>query len=268
MTAITVRHPSFDLDELPRDWVGGSRVATAFGDAGHVFIPLGEDFFIDAVRRHRDRVTDPELRRAVNAFIGQESVHRRVHAQLWEQLRHHGLPVDGYAGFIAAVRSLEQVVPARLQLSVTAALEHYTAAFGVAFLTEDISTAVPAEMARLLAWHGLEELEHRSVAFDVLEAVDGGYLLRVAGFAVATGLLTVVPAVGTVWFARSLRPAPADRAGGPRQRPASGLAGMTLRFARRMAVHVADYLRPGFHPDRMPVPAEAAAVAAQLSAGR
>ena len=67
-----------------------------------------------------------------------------------------------------AIRSLEAHLPATFRLSVTAALEHYTAAFGSAFLTEDLHDAVPDEMARLLAWHGLEELEHRSVAFDVL----------------------------------------------------------------------------------------------------
>ena len=102
-------------------------------------------------------------------------MHRRAHAALWDRLRADGVPVDDYAAVIARIRSLEPHLPESFRLSVTAALEHYTAAFGSAFMTEDLGDAVPEEMARLLAWHGLEELEHRSVAFDVLRHVDDRY---------------------------------------------------------------------------------------------
>lgn len=36
--------------------------------------------FIDAVRRYRDRVTDPELQKAVTAFIGQDIAHEKRRA--------------------------------------------------------------------------------------------------------------------------------------------------------------------------------------------
>ena len=39
--SITVRRPEFSLADLPHRWVGGSRLGTWFGNAGHVFIPLG-----------------------------------------------------------------------------------------------------------------------------------------------------------------------------------------------------------------------------------
>lgn len=251
--SITVRRPRFDLSDLPRDWVGGSRWATHFGNAGHVFIPLGEQFFIDAVRAHRDALAGrEELRQDVNAFVGQEAVHKRAHEQVWEQLEGWGVPVAAYARVIDAVRGLEAHLPPAFRLSVTAALEHYTAAFGHSFLTEGLHTAVPEEMARLLAWHGLEELEHRAVAYDVLQVVDDGYVLRVAGFAFASGLLVVVPTVGVVLFALADRRPPA-RPG----RDALRLAGMSARLARRMAGHLVGYLAPGFHPGDLSVPSEA-----------
>lgn len=195
-TSITVRRPTFDLAGLPRHWLAGSALATAFGNAGHVFIPVGEEFFIDTVRAFRDRIDDPELAEAVTGFIGQEAVHRRTHEALWSRLRSDGVPVDAYAGWIRSVRSLERYVPTTVRLATTAALEHYTAAFGSAFLTEDLARAVPPEMARLLAWHGWEELEHRSVAFDVLATVDDRYAVRLAGFAMGTAMLSIVPVVG------------------------------------------------------------------------
>ena len=58
MATITVRRPTFDLADLPRRWVGGSALGTWFGNAGHVFIPLGEQFFIDAVRPFRERLIE------------------------------------------------------------------------------------------------------------------------------------------------------------------------------------------------------------------
>lgn len=256
---IVVRHPRFDLSELPRDWLGGSRWLTHSGNAGHVFIPLGEDFFVDSVKAFREELDDADLRREVRAFIGQESVHRRAHAALWHRLRSDGVPVDRYAAVIAAIRSLEDHLPATFRLSVTAALEHYTAAFGSAFLTEDLHEAVPDEMARLLAWHGLEELEHRAVAFDVFEVSDGRYPMRLAGFVFATGLLVVVPTIGSVMFAvadlRAGRPAPPET-DDRHVTSAATLAGMSARLLRRMGAHVAQYLRPDFHPGQMEEPPE------------
>lgn len=251
---ITVRRPEFDLSDLPRDWIAGNRLATHFGNAGHVFIPLGEQFFIDTVKAFRDRIDDPEQRREVNAFIAQEALHKRAHEQVWDLLRQRGVPVDGYAAVIDAVRSVERFLPPAFRLSVTAALEHYTAAFGYSFLTEDLHTAVPDEMARLLAWHGLEELEHRAVAFDVLRAVDDSYPLRLAGFAFATGLLVWVPLVGTAMFAVADR-TPRSHA---RRESRTGLRRMSVRLARRMSRQLADYVTPGFHPARLRVPEQAA----------
>ena len=239
-SAITVRHPEFDFAELDRHWLAGSRLATAYGNAGHVFIPLGEQFFIDAVRRFRGRVTDDDQRDDIRAFIGQEAVHARAHRAIWQRLRADGVPVDGYADWIAWVGRAARFVPGPLQLSITAALEHYTAAFGTAFIAEELGSVVPDEMARLLEWHGLEEIEHRSVAFDLLQLVDDSYALRVAGFVLGTGLLMVVPMVGTVWFAI------ADRS--PREQRRHGLGEMSARFARRMGRHVAAYLARSFHP--------------------
>ena len=262
---ITIRHPDFDLAALPHDWLGGSRLATHFGNAGHVFIPLGEQFFIDTVKQFRDQLDDDRQRRDVKAFIGQEAVHKRAHEQMWDLLRDRGVPIDDYAQVIDAIRSIERFVPARLRLSVTAALEHYTAVFGYSFLTEDLATAVPDEMARLLAWHGLEELEHRAVAFDVLRTVDDGYLLRIAGFAVATGLLVVVPLTGTAMFAVADRRRPTSSG---KAAVGTGLQTMSARFVRRMSGHLADYLRPGFHPGDLTMPPEAAAWASALEEER
>lgn len=246
-TTITVRRPSFDLADLPRWWVGGSRLGTWFGNAGHVFIPLGEQFFIDAVKPFRRRIHDDDLRREVASFIGQEAVHSRVHESVWDELRDHGVPVDLYAAAIERFRAaIEPHVPAKLQLSITSALEHYTAAFGRAFLEEDLADVLPEQMAALLAWHGAEEIEHRSVAFDVLHEVDDDLTLRLAGLVLGTALLIVVPAAGVGLFAVT----DAARLPGLRLlgRPDPRLLAMSVRFLSRLGREVVRYADPGFRP--------------------
>lgn len=210
--------------------------------------------FIDAVRAFRGQVDDPELRRDVKAFTGQEAVHARVHEAVWDELREHGVPIDSYAGLIERFRAaVEPHVSPELLLATTAPLEHYTAAFGKAFLTEELDDVLPRGMAELLAWHGAEELEHRSVAFDVLERVDDGRGLRIAGMAMATALLTAVPAVGVGMFALAdgiRRPWSVLR---PRV-PDPVLVRMTARFLVGMVDEVRRYVEPGFHPADEPFP--------------
>lgn len=254
METITVRRPTFDLEDLPRRWVGGSRLGTWFGNAGHVFIPLVEQFFIDSVRPFRDDLDDAELRRAVSAFIGQEAVHARVHTAVWDQLQDQGVPVEQYAGLITGFRRLAEAhVPPALRLSTTAALEHYTAAFGRAFLDEDLDGVLPTGMGELLRWHGAEELEHRSVAYDVLAEVDDDLALRVAGLVLGSALLLVVPGVGVALFAASDLVRGRVRPGA--RLPDRRLLGMGGRLLARFARDVASYVHPSFHPGDDPPPA-------------
>src|SRR5581483_12372108 len=52
--------------------------------------PEGEDFFVESVRNYREQITDPELKRQVAAFIGQEAMHSREHRTLNTRLQDLG----------------------------------------------------------------------------------------------------------------------------------------------------------------------------------
>src|SRR6267142_1836665 len=57
------------------DWhPGGPHVAHLVNTIS-MFFPEGERFFIQSVRNYRNRITDPELKKAVTGFIGQEAMH-------------------------------------------------------------------------------------------------------------------------------------------------------------------------------------------------
>jgi predicted metal-dependent hydrolase len=59
-----------------------------------------------------------------------------------------------------------------VQLSITVALEHFTAIMAYALLTDARPMpGAPPDVLRLWQWHAIEEIEHKSVAFDTFNAM-------------------------------------------------------------------------------------------------
>ena len=92
---VPTRRISFEesLRDLPRHFAADGDLITSHVIAAlsSVF-PDGEDFFVRSVRRYRDRITDPELKRQVSGFIGQEAMHGREHRAFNDRLAELGYP--------------------------------------------------------------------------------------------------------------------------------------------------------------------------------
>src|SRR5690606_38483751 len=102
----------------------------------------------------------------------------------------HGFEIDRFLGRYRAITSaLEARMPAKLRLAITAAAEHFTAILAEGAFENGVLDNVHPLMQQLLAWHAAEEIEHKAVAFDVLQQIDSSYALRIAGLAFATVLL-------------------------------------------------------------------------------
>lgn len=180
---IPVRRPDLALSPtLPRYWNGGRPFATHFFDALSSTFPDGEASFVRSVQHYRGRIEDPELARAVQAFVGQEAQHRKQHGAHLDLLLG-----QGYSGLAkrnritrASLRLFERHAP-RAALASTASLEHLTAILARRLLgdSERWCGEMDPRMAALWRWHALEEAEHKAVAFDVLAAVAPGYGRRV-----------------------------------------------------------------------------------------
>src|SRR3954468_20940665 len=79
---------------------------------------------------------------------------------------------------------------------------HYTAFLGDWVLNADELDRRGADptMLDLLRWHGAEEVEHRSVAFDLFMHVDGGYRRRARTWATAFAALMFLWQRGSRFF--------------------------------------------------------------------
>src|SRR6187402_1421964 len=83
--------------------------------------PDGEDFFVRSVRNYRSEITDPELKRQVNGFIGQEAMHGREHRAFNDRLDQLGYPTKRFETFTRKGLELrEKVAPTIANLAATA----------------------------------------------------------------------------------------------------------------------------------------------------
>ena len=182
---VPTRRISFEasLQDLPRHFAADGDLITSHVAAGlSAVFPDGEDFFVRSVRHFRDQITDPELKRQVAGFIGQEAMHGREHRAFNERLDQLGYPtkrVERITKWGLATR--ERLLSAKSNLAVTAALEHFTATLAELVLTDEETRRQfgHQEVQNLFTWHALEESEHKAVAFDVYKAVGGSERTRV-----------------------------------------------------------------------------------------
>lgn len=245
---IRPRKMGFVFDEkIPRHWWGGSPFASHVVNGLNLLFPMGERFFVRAVRHYADRVTDPVLSEQIKGFVGQEVRHGIEHERFFEILRAQGYSFETFMRIYELVgfRIVERVSPPKLRLSVTVALEHFTATLARTLFKRDLMATAHPVMADLYRWHAAEEIEHKAVAFDVLKIVDDSYALRMAGLAMGVSLL--VP----FWFsaawmlmAQDLGEVPLRTMLEDRKR----VSQMRVRERRTLFAAVRDYMRRDFHP--------------------
>lgn len=240
-----------DPKPMKRHYVEGDIVMSHLTALLSAVFPPGEESFIRSVRRFSEQITDPELKKRVAGFIGQESVHGQEHRRLNDKLIEMGYPIVRLFTFGHDTRRQRMLVrfenrtPAYVHLAWTAAAEHYTATLAARVLGEEMQ-AIPGdpEVWNLLNWHAVEELEHKSVAFDVYRSVGGPEWIRI-GVMAGMYTLTIPVVTGGVMLSMTTDPTA--------WRPLTALRQTWGVFrgplVKGLLGELRPYLRPGFHPD-------------------
>jgi len=165
-------------------WYNGDPAVSAYFNALSALFPAGETFFCDSVRALRDRVDDPKLLAEVKEFLAQEAIHSREHHIYNKRITEQGYPMDKLERRSEQMQAMGRLLPKKLQLGLTIALEHYTAIISDCLLDvrEHFAAHVTPTDYEFWIWHCVEETEHKSVAYDLLRAVTsplGFYFIRV-----------------------------------------------------------------------------------------
>lgn len=193
---------SFD-ESLPQHWFGGNAFLTHMLNTWTAIFPDAERYFVRWSKKALASVTDPKIKKDIQGFIGQETMHAMQHEKLWELLRSQGYNLDPVIFFVEKVAFdwLEKALPDKVNYALVAGLEHFTAMFGeIYFENPELVEQMHPEMRRLFEWHAAEEVEHKAVAYDQLLAIDDSYALRTGVMNVAVVGFYMVTLLNTLYF--------------------------------------------------------------------
>ena len=223
------------------------------------------------IRTMRSALASGELRDAaledqVKRFIGQEGQHYRQHIAFNRAAGLHD---------VAEVRALQREIgqtyrrytktrPLRFNLAYAEGFEAATTALGLAVFAIRLFDEMNPRPAEIWRWHLVEELEHRTVAFDVYERVAGDYAYRLGVSLFVHAQLTRF----AIRVARAmLRASPEllEQFGGPAARRRRVRA-----FARKLGRHALPRIlrsyRLRYSPHALTLPPELVALGRRFSA--
>ena len=127
---IKVRRLQFNPQAIRRHYFTNSPVMSHLLTALSSTFPIGEQFFVHSVRNVRDKVKDENLQAQIAAFIGQEAMHSKAHAEFNAAWRSEDYNLDRFQAWLARKDDYVKNLHPKIQLAITCAFEHFTALLG------------------------------------------------------------------------------------------------------------------------------------------
>lgn len=182
MTEIHVRNLRFAFDEAVSLDIADEDLPVALSTFGiSLTLPYLEPYLIRTMKVAIPRLTQPGLAEDARAFSQQEGHHYRNHVRYNERIR------EAFGEAAPALSAIEQRLEADYQRFTREESLDFNVGYAEGFEAMTCALALasaeyPESMAtaggELFAWHLAEEIEHRSVAFEVFEDLVGSYWAR------------------------------------------------------------------------------------------
>jgi predicted metal-dependent hydrolase len=183
MTELEVRRPKFDFTEaVPWNWNPANPAFSLSMNATSMIAICFEQLLVAAVQEAKPLIADDAVSEEATAFLRQEAQHSSSHR------KHVNALIKHYPGL---QQTFDEVTEMYDDLTVTTPLE-----FRLAYIADTEATFTPAfklmldneatlfqpgddRVASLFLWHFVEEVEHRSSALMIYDAVVGKPWYRV-----------------------------------------------------------------------------------------
>jgi len=244
--AVRPRKMAFPYQQLDQQYFfDNNALKSVYIAALSATFPAGEGEFINSVRLFQDQVDD-EMRTQIRGFIGQEAHHSKQHKAFNRALASLGFDaVRTEKVFEKDLAGALKNRSSKVRLAFTVCFEHQTAILAHEFFTNpDVLKGMHPAIAQLLRWHAVEEIEHKSVAFDLyMQCVGDRKLLhkvqRRATFIFT--LRTYKYMCLMLWWSRTL----------PKWRDIKGFARFMFAkggLLRSLHKPYRDFFRKDFHP--------------------
>lgn len=171
-------------DNLNPVWIPNNPARSHIFNGLSITMPYLEPYLIKSMKSAAKHIDDPNLLEDIRGFCGQEAQHYRCHRRVNDLLKANGNP-----RFASVEEKLEKSYKKLLKRSLRTQLA-YNAGFEcmtnglthwlINKRTQLFRHASPA-MASFWLMHAIEEVEHKTVAYDVYMAYSGAYIPRCVG---------------------------------------------------------------------------------------
>ncbi|MDP6977736.1 MAG: metal-dependent hydrolase [Myxococcota bacterium] len=145
-----------------------------------LLLPYLEPYLIRTMKEAKKEVRHPQLLDDLERFSAQEGQHYKQHIRLNQALRLDCFPKlpELEAKLDADYRRFSTEKSLRFNLAYAEGFEALTTASARFSFERGADPNMHPQVGALLNWHLVEELEHRTVAFDVYDHLYGDYFYR------------------------------------------------------------------------------------------
>jgi len=168
--------------ELPKYYFDNSPFKTHLFNAISIMFRHGEPFFIDSVKNYQNIISDSKQLEDIDNFIKQESGHSVTHKNYDAWLISQGLPVEYLENIhLNNLKRVKKLLGTKGCLITTAVFEHVTAiAAEYILLNPELMEKMHPYFREIWIHHSIEEIEHKSVAMDILNIIGVNKFRRIA----------------------------------------------------------------------------------------
>jgi uncharacterized protein len=178
------RNPHITFEDALPHWARNHAFAQ-ITNAGSTSLPAVETYLNKVMRQAAQGIGGGPLGTAIALFCAQEGNHYRQH-RIFNKLLYAPYP---------QLQSIEDELHADYARMLATGSLKANAAYCEGFESlgiihaqffferiDDLLEGADERLVRLWKWHLAEEFEHRTVCYDVLRAVGGGYVTRIRGY--------------------------------------------------------------------------------------
>ncbi len=226
-TTLIPRPIKFEWANAPLQWIPNDPFGSHIINHFSFTLVRGELFFCRVFNQALPFITDDALREDVKTFIRQEGIHSSAHRiSIDEYLTRYGVDIaDNYKRemwifeHMLANKPFGLTIPKALQrqwllfrVGIVAAAEHYTNGFGQYVLDhcDWAARGADPEVSDLFTWHSAEEVEHRTVAYDLYRHLGGTHSMKALIMSFVAPMFTYIMAAGAAQLAQADAEAPAE----------------------------------------------------------
>lgn len=200
-TALAPRRIRFEFPEkIPLVWTPNYPEMSAAANSVSLLMPHVEPYVMASVRAVLDQLPQ-EQRIDAAAFIAQEAQHQRQHRTFNASITTQVPGLSRVERWMHRSYSwLSRTRSTRFNLAFAAGFE--TVAFALARWTEahlrPLFDGADEQITTLFLWHLAEEVEHKCVAYDAYEEVDGSRLRYLTAAVTSIVILSIYTLISTV----------------------------------------------------------------------